>query len=378
MSKSTTKLTSRFLVPLLLVLVPAAARAQAPAVDFIAQAKELYRVAACGGDDPVPEKFDPKVVDAHCRELGEKMGEYRKKWVEVAEPFLAGVVPADLPTTVVYPFGGGDLLTALATFPAAKEITTLSLEKAGDARLIDRIGRDKLRTELDTDRKDIARLFKVAHSKTTNLEIVSTGSLPGELVFVLTALAVYDYEPLTLKYFRLGADGQVGYVTEDDLKDPRKKDLFHDMEIAFRKRGVPTAPVRVYRHISANLDDKHLKSDPSALRHLEAKGQVAAMTKAASYLLWWPDFSTIRNYLLGHMVWMISDSTGILPHFAQPAGFEQITYGTFDGPFLAAGKAETAELKKLWQSNPHHDLAFRYGYPDSHHHSHLMITRKTR
>ena len=36
----------------------------------------------------------------------------------------------------------------------------------------------------------------------------------------------------------------------------------------------------------ANLDDEHLKKDRRrALEHLESKGSVAAMTKAASYLL---------------------------------------------------------------------------------------------
>ena len=40
-------------------------------------------------------------------------------------------------------------------------------------------------------------------------------------------------------------------------------------------------------------------------------GEVAAITKAASYLLWRGDFSRIRDYLLDNMVWMVSDSSGI-------------------------------------------------------------------
>ena len=39
-----------------------------------------------------------------------------------------------MPKTVVYPFGGGDLLSALVAFPDATEITTISLEQAGDPR----------------------------------------------------------------------------------------------------------------------------------------------------------------------------------------------------------------------------------------------------
>jgi hypothetical protein len=345
--------------------------------DFVAQARELYRVAACGGDDAVPEKFDPKIVEAHCQELREKIDEYRHKWVDVAAPVLAGIVPADAPRTVVYPFGGGDLLTALATFPNATEITTISLEPAGDARKIDAVPKGKVKDALHTNRDDIERLFKVAHSKTTNLDIVSHGDLPGELLFELVGLVVHDYEPLSVKYIHLGPEGQVLYYGDAEIGDKANaKEVFKNVEISFRKRGDAAAPVKTFRHFSWNLDDKHLAADGAIMKHLEAKGRVSAMTKAASYLLWWPDFKTMRDYLLANADFMISDSTGIPPHFGKPAGFDYQTWGTFDGPFLAAGKAETAEFKKLWDENPKQDLAFRYGYPDSKHHSHMMVIRK--
>ena len=70
------------------------------------------------------------------------------------------------------------------------------------------------------------------------------------------------------------------------------------------------------------------------IEHLERKGKVAVMTKAASFLLWCDDFSQIRNYLLEHIAWMISDASGIPPRYAEPAGFEQITYGDFTGPYF--------------------------------------------
>jgi hypothetical protein len=100
------------------------------------------------------------------------------------------------------------------------------------------------------------------------------------------------------------------------------------------------------------------------------------MTKAASYLLWADSFSDIRNLLLAHMAWMASDSTGIPPRAAKKAGFTQVTYGTFTAPFLdEAGKSTGEEMAKLWTSQPHRKLAFRYGYPDADKNIHLMITQ---
>jgi hypothetical protein len=75
---------------------------------------------------------------------------------------------------------------------------------------------------------------------------------------------------------------------------------------------------------------------------------------------------------------MISDSTGIPPRFAQPAGYVQDTYGTFDGPALFGlyDKRDAEDLKHLFKSEPARDLAFRYGYPDQAGHAHLLVTHR--
>ena len=56
---------------------------------------------------------------------------------------------------------------------------------------------------------------------------------------------------------------------------------------------------------------------------------------------------------------MISDSTGIPPRFAQPAGFAQDTYGTFDGPapFGLYDKRDAEDLKHLFKSEPVREIS---------------------
>jgi hypothetical protein len=133
----------------------------------------------------------------------------------------------------------------------------------------------------------------------------------------------------------------------------------------------------VHRHIAADLADGPLERSPGLLRYLESKGQVSAMTKAASYLLWRPDFARLRGYLLAHAAFMISDSTGIPPELARAAGFEQRTFGRFNGSFLGASRRINTQFRELWRSQPARDLPFRYGYIDSGRHYHLLVTRKT-
>jgi hypothetical protein len=104
------------------------------------------------------------------------------------------------------------------------------------------------------------------------------------------------------------------------------------------------------------------------------------MTKAASFLLWWDDFSQIRDYLLANTQWMISDASGIPLRYADKAGFELVTYGDFTGPyFIQDPIGARKELIKLWAEEPHRDLPFRFGYPDKDKNNHLMVMQpKTR
>ena len=360
---------------------PAAPDPAVDGIDFVAQARVLFRVAACGPTGEVPARFDAAIVERHCTELGHATDEYKKSWVDVAKPFLATLRPKDLPDVVVYPFGGGDLVSALATFPDAMEFTTISLEPAGDIRPIDRLAPDRLAHELAVHRAHLERLFEKAHSRTENLEKESKTDLPGEIVFDLAALVVHGQEPVGLRYFRLKPDGSLAYVTQADLdlaahRPNELRNLFQNAELRFRSGE--GGPIRTLRHIAYNLDDAHLKADGSLLAHLSAKGKVAAMTKAATHLLWSDHFSLIRGWLIDHTDWMISDSTGIPPRFAQAAGFVQDTFGIFEGPspFGLPDKRDADDLKRLFKSEPVRDLAFRYGYPDETGHAHLLVTRR--
>ena len=130
--------------------------------------------------------------------------------------------------------------------------------------------------------------------------------------------------------------------------------------------------------MSFNLDDAHLKADPELLAYLKRAGKVAAMTKAATHLLWNEHFSLIRGWLVDHTDWMVSDSTGLPPRIAGPAGFTQDTYGTFDGPspFGDPDGHDADDLKKLFASQPATTWPFRYGYPDKHGHAHLIVTHR--
>jgi hypothetical protein len=367
------------------VPVPAAPPAAPPGVgkDFTDVARALLAVGACA-ELPPPDGFPAALLKTQCEKVHAVQDDYRKRWLSIATPWFKEHVPAQIPKKVVYPFAGGDLSTALTVYPDADEITTMSLEPAGDPRTLAALHGEALAAAMKTIRAELKFLYVVNFSNTKNMmDAMRSGKLPTNLVFSLSALHLHDDEIDSLRYFRLEDDGALHYLDEDDvakagdpLKAPadRRNRVFANAELRFHKKG--SDRIQVYRHIQVNLDNDHLKKDPRVLRYLEAKGDVAAMTKAASYLLSWESFSTMRDYLLGHAQWMVSDATGIAPKWGKPAGFAYETWGGFRTAHLSVGDAISREWRKEFEAEPKRAIPFRFGYPDKDRQNHMVIIAK--
>ena len=373
---------------LVVLALCAASPAAAEAYDATAHARTFYRIVACAGEDPVDAEL-AKVVADHCKKLGKMVAGFRKRYGDPATAFFAKVRPAGLPTTVVYPFGGGDLVSALITYPDAREITTLSLEHAGDPTRLATLDARQLKKYLASFRAGIRGLLANSDSESVELQALERGPIPGQLSFHITGAAILGYEPVSLRYLTLEEDGTVRYLTTAEVEAQAKQKArrkrhswvdtdwsvaFTHMELQVRKAGDPSAPTITHRHLAANLENKAFDGSPVE-RHLEAKGKVAMMTKAASYLLWMKHFSAIRDYVATHLVWMASDTTGLPPRWAKKHGLEQETYGRFTGTMWETSEIDQAAFVALWKAQPRRKITFRYGYRDVADHPHLLITR---
>ena len=381
---------TRVILCLALLAVAGAPAAAAPR-DFTAEAKALYAVAACG--EAPPAGYDAAVVTAHCKELAKSVASWKKNFRDIAAPFFRDLLQGKYPQTIVYPFGGGDLSTLLVVYPDATEYTTLSLEGMGDPRPIMALGGPADKDAAARGRRLAGALARVrqlvtpslgwAWNTTIQLSIDSSETglgLPGILTLALIALEANGYEPLEVRFFELGARGAIDYLdqAEVDAWDaaavrPAKRKAthsvqegaFNNIEIVFRRKGDPGAPRKTFRHITGDLSDGGLAKRSAPLDHLAQKRDIAAMTKAASYLLWRPDFSKVRDYLLGSMKHMISDDTGIPPRYARPAGFATDVWGTYTGPFFAWARGPVAnEMVQLFRGN-RRPQPFRFGYYDA-------------
>jgi hypothetical protein len=369
------------------------APAVATGLDFIADAKLLFRIAACGGSEPLPESFaaHTKIIDAHCKKIGEQVAKFRGAYFDRHQKWFRAVVPTGLPTTVVYPFGGGDLVSTLVAFPEATEVTTISLELAGDPRRLKTLEPAALQRSLAAFRIEIGGLIQVGSNTSKNLSTGQRNDLPGQVSSFLLGLHAGGFEPVAMRYFKLDDQGAVVYLDQaaidaaaaettslkGDWHSPNFSAAFSHVEIRYKRPTDPDTAIRTHRHFGWNLADSYLAQHPQLLRHLEAKGKVTMLVKGASYLLWSNTFSKIRTYIIDHLAWMLSDSTGIPSHFARKANLVQLTYGSFAGAFLegSQGTATDQAFVELWATNPKRPMGFRFGYTDMLKQAHAMVTK---
>jgi hypothetical protein len=369
-----------FVVALLVAAASADDKAGKP-LEMFDEAKGLMVVGACAKGEVKVKS--PDIVAAHCKKVTASQDDYKKSWITPAAAFFKTNVPSNIPKTIVYPFAGGDLASALAVFPDADEITTLGLEPAGDPKALGNLDEAGLKKALDTVEKELTDLYRASFSKTMSMiNTMRGGKLPTQLVLGLSAFHMMGYELVGMRYFKLDNAGDIVYLTESDVsRISAIKDLgarntgFGNVEIRFRKVG--SKREQIYRHIMANLDNKHLTAAPGPIKHLAKKGKVTAMTKAASYLLSYGDFSMMRNYILDHVEWMVSDTTGVPPPYGEPLGFEYETWGDWKGANFPAGNgAVRIPWKKLYETHPHKPLSFRFGYPNNVGEGHLVFMKR--
>jgi hypothetical protein len=281
----------------------------------------------------------------------------------------------------------------------------MSLEPAGDPRTLAVLNdaatkpvgkatkpspraKQALEKALGTVRYELNFLYRVNFSNTRNMmDAMRSGTLPTQLIFSLSALKVHGYEIVSLRYFTLDEGGNVKYLSDEEVTaapDPlsgvgdgrvteKRNRIFSNSEIRFKKPG---GKVQIHRHIRQDLSDKALAKDPRVVKHLEAKGAIVSMTKAASYLLSWDSFSTMRNYLIKNTAWMASDATGVAPKWGRPAGFEYETFGTFRAAHLDSGNGVSQNWRELFTSQEKRKLSFRFGYYDKDTKDHLVIMKK--
>lgn len=293
-----------------------------PALAHAAPAPMLldpWRDIACGSG--APASTDP-IVAAHCERIAAAVATWRSQWLAPARTFFATLRPATLPPTVLYPFGAGDLLTALAVFPQAEQYVTISLEPAAitqrpmsAARRHEWLARWRVRAEA---------LLRDSYSTTRGLEA------SGIVELALLGIAAN------------GCAVRGAPIAQDN-----------GLSLAFDCDG----HARRWRHVTADLAG----SRESLAAKIRGLGDISVLLKATGFLMWQPRFAALRDVLLERGRWIVGDGSSIHPDDARARGRTATVLGELTPPFPTGDPAREASLRAAARG-PGPPMPFGYGH----------------
>ena len=172
----------------------------------------MFRIAACGNDAPIPERYEQATIDAHCDRMRGIYDSYRKAWVDEAQAVHREAAPEATSDDRRVSVRRRRSVVRADRVSRRDRASRRSRSKppATFARST-RSTRSGSSYDLKTIAENIRRLYHAAHSTTKSLQQSSHSELPGTIMFALAGLAVHGIEPVQMRYFDIETDGSLPY-----------------------------------------------------------------------------------------------------------------------------------------------------------------------
>lgn len=255
------------------------------------------------------------------------------------------------PRTVLYPFGGPDLLYAMSLFPNSSRYILLGLEPAGNAPDLEATDPSIVLSSLPRHAKAIETQLLHGYFITKDMKTdFSNGALQGVTPVLLSALGLMDAEIHGIANTNAGGNPAI----EIDFSLPGRG----------RKSVV---------YVSGDLSNGGFKGGYSSWLSSNASGSTAYF-KAASYLMQNGSFTGIRSWVLANCRSVVQDDSGIPYASYDKTSWDIHLFGNYEAPISFFSKHAQADLKAAYDAGgPYNELTFGSGYEMTPSKANLMI-----
>jgi hypothetical protein len=304
---------------------------------------------------PLAPLQDSPEYQQHAREYAAQWYRYDDLYFAPMRSWAATeLVPRIGPTSrVTYMFGGPDLVSTLALFPAAQSYALGGLEPVGKLTNPLSLSPEELHASLAMLRKSTEVIMNFSHFITKDMKTeLAASHFQGVFPIMLVFLSFTDARIDLAERLTLQRDGTL-VPGESSGGQPA-------LRIVFRAApGVPPAEV-VY--LQANLADSALNSNPAVLEWLKSRSPATGYLKAASYLLHTGGFNKIRDFLLGHCSAIVQDDSGIPLSVLRARDWRMIYFGSYTTPLEIFAKYSQPALRSVYEEGTVFTLPFGFGY----------------
>lgn len=253
--------------------------------------------------------------------------------------------------TVLYPFGGPDLLYVSVVFPRARSYALMGLEPVGDVPALEAMPPGEVFAALagfrQAMRTELAAGYYVTEDMRSDL---GRGVLQGVTPILLGTVALTGGQVESVG--GISAGGKPGVAV-------RFRDATGLRHSAF--------------YVAGDLSNSGF--DSAYRQWLTGLGNDVTYFKAASYLMHDDRFSLARDFFLSRSRVILQDDSGIpFRHFAQ--GWSLRFYGNYERPIELFAKHQQDDLRQAYATNPKGPLGFGSGYQVGQWNGNLLLAVK--
>jgi hypothetical protein len=245
--------------------------------------------------------------------------------------------------TVFYPFSGPDFVNVFALFPQAKTYLLIALEPVGEMPDFTAGKEQNFFPSLQRSLYDLLHLDFFITKKMKSS--IGKTELKGTLPVLMFFLAREQARVLDVQYWVMQPDGA---IAESQAACPGDRPSgIPGVRIVFTSPGSTEKQTLYY--FQFNLRNDSWERNQPFVAFLKNFGPMTSFTKAASYLMFKPHFSTIRQFILDQSLYVLQGDSGIPLRYFDPAEWDLRFYGTYAGPIALFSNCYQPDMANMYR-----------------------------
>lgn len=277
----------------------------------------------------------------HARQFSKAWSNFNATHFSKMQAWSQSELQPKLPpaSVLLYMFGGPDFINAFALFPNMPVMVLAGLEPIGKLPELTQLSEPQLATALAGLRTSTDSTLKWSFFIRKDMKVeLEQGDLRGVAPILYAFLALSGNTIEQVEYTRAGGSPA--------------------LRIAYRQNA--SSPQQILYYINANLSNGGTKS---LFAWLSSLGPSIGYLKAASYLMYSDEFSSVRDLLLTRCGAILQDDSGIPYRYFSPDRWQVYLYGKYTRPIELFKTRYQTDLYNAYQNSGTVDfLPFGTGY----------------
>lgn len=266
--------------------------------------------------------------------------------------------------TIFYPFSGPDFLYAYSLFPQGKEYVMIGLEPVGTVPTLSQVNTGNINQKLAEARNSLYALLEFSFFRTNDMKVdmANQGVLPVIFLF----MARTNNQIIDVEFVGIDKQANIQKMAEG---------MVPGVKISFVPEG-ETTPKTLY-YFSTDLSNDGLKKNPQFTEFVKKINAPVTYLKAASYLMYYETFSSIKNSILAKSNYILQDDSGMPIKFFDKQQWGLKFYGNYTQPIALFSNRYQPDLRQVYQSDKSiQPLNFGIGYKFGVNQSNLMLANR--